>query len=395
MMSGRFMGSRRFPREPASSVMMSDRYNGKLLVSILLLLAGTAWVSCSPESSPTISDSPLFVQRPPYEWPLSHPSSQKLDTVLLDSAIHAMRAEPFVYSFLVVRNDTLVVEEYRNGLSKYNDYEIRSVTKSFISALVGISLDRGLFDSTGQTLLSFFPEYQTAALDPRTSTITLEHLLTMRAGFDYVEGNDYSAIYLPDGDWLKTTIELPLRADPGTQFIYASPVTHLLSGFVTRASGMSTAAFAEAHLFATLEISPRLWDRDPKGIFLGGTGMNFTPRDLARLGSLYLHQGLVDGRRVLSEEWVRRTVEPSNPHNSLWGSLEAVNYGYQWWTNWGGPDSLFFAAGYGGQFVFVLPQAHMIVVTTADVNVSAAQANDQELAIMEIVTRWVLPAVEP
>ena len=216
----------------------------------------------------------------------------------------------------------------------------------------------------------------------------------MRAGFDYVEGNDYSSIYLSHGDWLKTTIELPLRAEPGTQFIYASPVSHLLSGLITKVSGVSTAEFAESYLFAPLEISPRLWDRDPQGIFLGGTGMNFTPRDLARFGVLYLHQGRVGARQVVSEEWVRKTVEPSNPTNVVWGAFDAVNYGYQWWMNSGAPDSLFIAAGYGGQFIIIVPRAQMVIVTTADPNISAALANDHELAIIEIIAQYILPAIQ-
>ena len=369
------------------------RYSPISPLCVALLLLGV-FASCSDESSPTDSDPSPFVQRTPYDWPQSTPAAQNLDTILIASAIQSVKASPFIYSFLIVRNGSLVVEEYRTGFSQFNDFEIRSVTKSFVSALAGIALKQGLLDSVGQRLLSFFPEYRSAGLDARKEDISVEHLLTMRAGFDYVEGSDYSHLYLPNGDWLKTTIDLPLKADPGSQFIYASPVTHLLSGVLTRVSGSSTAAIAEQFLFGPLKISPRLWDRDPQGIYLGGTGMNFTPRDLARFGYLYANQGMVDGTMILPASWIQESLVARNAQDVSWGDFGAVNYGYQWWTNFGVPDSLYMAAGYGGQFLVVIPRAQMVVVTTADPNVSPGKANDQELTVIRILSQQVFRAIQ-
>jgi CubicO group peptidase (beta-lactamase class C family) len=152
---------------------------------------------------------------------------------------------------------------------------------------------------------------------------------------------------------------------------------------------MSTYDFAERYLFTPLKISVRAWLTDPQGVYAGGTGMMFTPRDLARLGQLYLHNGNIDGTQIISRQWIQQTLISRNPSNRTWGDLQSVNYGYLWWNNYDSRDSLFMAAGFAGQFVFVIPAKNMVIVTIGDDNLSTDQASINEGVMIGILNKYL------
>jgi CubicO group peptidase (beta-lactamase class C family) len=153
---------------------------------------------------------------------------------------------------------------------------------------------------------------------------------------------------------------------------------------------MSTYDFAEKVLFQPLKISVRDWLTDPQGIYSGGSSSRFTPRDLARLGQLYLHNGMIDGRQIVSKGWVQQSLISRNQQNLIWGDFTSTNYGYLWWNNYSSTDSVFMAAGFAGQFIFVIPTKNMIIVTTGNDNVTTDQANINEIIIIGIVKRYFL-----
>lgn len=350
------------------------------IIPVLLFL------SCT--QSPVNPDIlPEFVLRPSFNWTSVPPSSAGLDSSAL---VNHLKTKLSVHSLLIVKDSLLVFEYYRGGFFRENDFDIRSASKSFISALVGIALEKGVIDSLRQPVLSFFPEFDTTGIDPRKRLITVEHLLTMRAGFDYTEGADYSHLYTPTANWAHVTLGLPLKFEPGSAFSYATVQTHLLSVILARESGISTYEFAEMHLFEPLGISVRGWYKDPGSYYYGGTGMSFTPRDFARLGYLYLNGGLVEGKRIVGQNWVAQSINARNAASSQWGALDSVNYGYQWWTGRAGADSLYMAAGYAGQFCFVVPGRSMLVVSTAEPNVDTATANEQELFVIDFLVNHLL-----
>jgi CubicO group peptidase (beta-lactamase class C family) len=353
------------------------------------LLAGIFLIfgSCHENpSSPSISSS-SFVHRDAYAWPVSTPAAQGYDTTKISAALEEMRTTSFLWSFLVVHNDSLILEYY-SSYQKENDFDIHSASKSFTSALVGIAIDRGIVKSVQEKILSYFPDFDTAGLDPRKRDWTLEQFLTMRSGLDWDETADHTALYTDKVNWMYTTLGLPLRYSPGEQFVYTTPNVNLLSGILTRSSGMSTYEFAEKFLFTPLRISVRSWAQDPQGVYTGGAGMTFTPRDLARLGQLYLHNGICDGVQVVSRQWVQQTLIARNQINSTWGDFKSVNYGYLWWNNYQAPDSIFMAAGFAGQFVFVVPSKNMVIVTIGNDNYSTAQASENETVIIGIARKY-------
>jgi CubicO group peptidase (beta-lactamase class C family) len=365
----------------------------KFLSILAATIAAAVVAGCTSTDDP--QPQPVeFVVRAPYAWQQSTPLAQGLDSALVNSAVGTFKTNTNCFGLVVIRNGFLVTEYYRTNLTQYSDYDIRSATKSFVSVLVGIAIKNGLIADVDEPVLKFFPAFDTSGIDARKRNLTIEHLLTMRSGLDIGEGGTNSNLYTTTSNWVNVTLSLPMVSSPGTQFRYSSMNTHLLSAILTRATGMSTYQFAESNLLAPLSISLRYWDRDPQGIFFGGTGANFCTRDIARLGYLMLQQGSVDGQQILSSAWVQQSRQPHNFVNSTWSSFDAVNYGYQWWTNDGPTDSLFFAAGFGGQFIFVAPAQNMVIAATAEANVSADVADYQEQFIIEIVATKLLKAVK-
>lgn len=338
-------------------------------------------------SSPVSTTSSTFAYREPYAWPLSTLVAQGMDTARVSAGLQEIKRGSFILSFLVVRNDSLVLEYY-NGFLKDNDFDLHSATKSITSALVGIAIDHGLLRSAQDKILSFFPGFDTANIDPRKRGWTVEHFLTMRSGIDWQEGADHSSIFTNSVNWIYATLGLPLMYAPGESFVYTTPNANVLSAIITHSSGMSTYDFAEQNLFQPLKISVHDWSTDPQGIYAGGSASRYTPRDLARFGQLYLHNGMVDGRQIVSRQWIQQSITTRNQKPFIQADFTSENYGYMWWTNYTGQDSVFFAAGFAGQFIFVDPAKNMVIVTTGDDNVTTDQATVNENAIIHIAKTY-------
>jgi CubicO group peptidase (beta-lactamase class C family) len=359
------------------------------IVSVVLLLVSVLFGCNSNPSSVGPASQPKFTYRDPYSWPTSTPAAQGFNPAGFSAGVAELAKNSFIFSFLIVRNDSLVLEYY-NGFLKDNDFEIHSATKSFTSALVGIAIDQGLIHSTQDKILSYFPDLDTAGLDSRKRDWTIEHFLTMRSGIDWDETADHTALFTNSVNWMYTALKLPLKYAPGERFLYTTPNTNVLSGILTRVSGMSTYQFAEKYLFGPLKISVRDWLTDPQGVYAGGSGSRYTSRDLARFGQLYLKNGQIDGQRIVSGSWIQQTLLPRNQQSLTWGDFTSVNYGYLWWNNYTPQDSVFMAGGFAGQFIFVVPARNMIIVTTANDNISTVQAGINETTIIGIVKKYFL-----
>lgn len=360
-------------------------FSFKLYLAFFLLLLV---LNCEKDLSPIQSLES-------YPWLESSPGEQGFNGELLSEAFDAARQKSFVYSFLVIRNGYLVGEEYFNGFSRSSSCNIRSISKSFISALVGIALQQGYLDSLEQKMLNFFPEYDRSELDPRTRQITVRHLLMMRAGFDN-SIEDYGLNWMQwinSPDWVRYAIRLPIEYDPGTHFAYITAESHLLSAILTKVTGMSTLAFARKHLFDPLQISIVNWERDPKGYYIGGTDMYFTSRDLARFGYLYLNGGEIDGKQIVPPEWVEESLTYWSGGSTVWGAMNHIGYGYQWWLGEVAQEQVIMALGYGGQFILIFPNRQMIVVATSYSELDPDTADDHEREILAIVANYVLPSL--
>jgi CubicO group peptidase (beta-lactamase class C family) len=185
-----------------------------------------------------------------------------------------------------------------------------------------------------------------------------------------------------------------LLYDPGSTFSYNTFQTHLLSAIITKASGKNTLDFANINLLEKTNIECASWDQGPQGYYFGGNNMYFTPRNMARLGDLYMHNGNLNGEQVVPAEWVDESLTNyTNLTGNNWGDLHNVNYGYLWWLGEMKNQDIFLAVGYGGQFVISFPDLNMIVVTTAEWRIGWDTSDQHIGSILSIVADYIMPAV--
>ena len=291
-----------------------------------------------------------------------------------------------LYSFLVIRKSVIVFEQYYQGHDANSLFDVRSVTKSFISTLLGIALRETNILNLDQTILSFFPEYQTGPMDPRKAAITIKDVLTMKSGIAWVEEDEFERLYASD-NWIQYILSRPMADDPGSVFNYNSGASHLLSELIRRATGMDALEFAQQRLFSPLGIQNADWEIDPMGIPFGFAGLSLTARDLAKLGLLYLRQGIWNQTQILTSDYVRASTTAW----SSGGFPEEAQYGYHWWVLPSEVHPAFFAAGYGGQYLWMVPDLDLIVVITAEPWLPVELVQDHNF----LVTDFVIPAVLP
>ncbi len=259
------------------------------------------------------------------------------------------------------------------------------MTKSVLSALMGIAVDQGLIDSLDRKVVEYFPEYFYPTTDSRMAQVTLRDLLTMSAGFLWLEDGPIEAQWQASRNWVEAAINLKFIEPPGTAFTYSSANTQLLSAILTKATGQSLREYAQRNLFTPLGIpaSRWHWGVDEQGYAVGGFAMNLRPRDLARFGYLYLNQGYWDGQQVISPEWIQQST--SAQINTGLG----VKYGYLWWVHPWPDQAAFEAIGYGGQSLYIAPSLDLVVVVTSEVSSGGSGAPDAA----PIITEWIMQAV--
>lgn len=303
-----------------------------------------------------------------------------------------------IHGIVIIKDGYLVFEKYFSGYTwAYNDefqgewvtwnrdmiHNLASVTKSFTSTLIGIAMDRGLMQSVNEHLLAYFPDYE-IQLGGDKGRIKLEHLLTMRAGLEWNEGElPYSD---PNNDLIRLfsvsdpvlyILSKPLIHEPGTVFYYSGGCTNLLGEAIRSASGMRMDDFALEYLFGPLGITNYQWDFINSDFIHASGNLKLRPRDMARLGALFLFEGRWRGNQIVSEEWV--DVATTQRVSFIWGG----GYAYQWWKKTFRVASVnyeaTYAAGWGGQKIYVIPDADMVVVFTGG-NYLTTDPTDEMLA---------------
>ena len=327
-----------------------------------------------------------------YLWPTASPETQGLDSQLFQNAFDIAARKPYFYSILAVRGGKLIAERYFNGQGPENANYIASASKSVLSALIGIALDRGDIPGLGKRMMDYFPEYRFAVSDPVKYTITLRHLLTMRSGLPMDSNDKHWQAWWASPDWMRFCVTLPLAGPPGEKFRYSTSGTHILSGILTKATGMKALEYARLHLCAPLGISIPYWPEDPLGYNRGGWDIHMTPRDMARFGYLYLKKGDVDGVRILSEKWITDSLT-DYCDTWDWGAFNAGRYGYLWWKCEVLGYTVWFAHGHGGQCVFLLPEIDMILITTADAANSFAVGWNNAMEGLNLVTHYLISPI--
>ncbi|HEX9121895.1 MAG TPA: serine hydrolase [Actinomycetota bacterium] len=265
-----------------------------------------------------------------------------------------------MHSLLVIRDGSVVLDAYMYPYDGSIYHDLASVTKSFIATLIGIAATQDKLDLDAP-VLSFFPDREIANRDARKERITVRHLLSMSSGLDCTDWpNEITQQQMRESpDWVQFVLDLEMIDEPGMTFSYCSPGMHLLSAILQQATGMSALEFARANLFAPLGIEDVYWPADPQGVTYGWGDLALQPRDAAKLGFLYLHEGGWDGRQILSRGWVAEATSPQVRTG------RAEDYGYGWWVSLPGQGMRFFRAdGNGGQRILVVPSRDLVIMTT-------------------------------
>jgi CubicO group peptidase (beta-lactamase class C family) len=283
-------------------------------------------------------------------------------------------------------NGERIEERYFNGAGPSDGANLKSASKSVLSALVGIALDQGYLQNVHDTIGQFFPQYLDPEDEPAKQEITIEDLLTMRSGLETTSNRNYGR-WVQSSNWVRHALSRPMADEPGGRMIYSTGNSHVLSALLTESTGMSTLDFARRYLADPLGIRIRSWMRDPQGIYFGGNEMHLTPRAMLEIGELYLNRGRVGDQQVVSESWIRESLEPRT--QSRWSGRE---YGYGWWIRTLAGHRVHYAWGYGGQFIFVVSDLDLVVVATSSASPGRGRRSHL-LAIYDLMEQDLLPAV--
>ncbi|GGG11420.1 serine hydrolase domain-containing protein [Paenibacillus abyssi] len=260
---------------------------------------------------------------------------------------------------VVVRNGALIWKWHDRDIDRLG--AVFSCTKSVLSAIVGIVVDEGLLQ-LDQPISDFFEGF--GANDVNKNKITVRHLLTMTPGFEWPEFDKPYFNMRKTKDWIGFITKQPLAHEPGEVYTYNSGCSHLLSSIVTKLTGKSAFQFGQERLFDKLGFHKVKWNH-ASGISEGGAGMHMMARDLAKLGQLYLQQGKWNEEQLISKNWIRESTEAANKGLSNYKPPIYGNYGYHWWNStaeYNGWTDFYFALGYGGQYLFVIPEFQLVVV---------------------------------
>ena len=315
-------------------------------------------------------------------------SAPSLDTTLLAAGYARAAQLPRLRSLLVAREGVLVRERYFNGATAARRANIKSASKSVLSAVVGIAIHNGHLEGVDQTIGEFFPRELAQSADPRKRAITIEDLLTMRTGLETTSFYNYGR-WVTSRHWVQHILAKPIVAERGRRgpMIYSTGSTHLLSAILTKASGMSTRAYANRYLARPLGIALPAWPRDPQGIYFGGNDMYLTPRAMLAFGNLYLRGGrTADGRQVVPKAWIDSSFVVRT--HSGWSGND---YGYGWWIRDAAGHRVYYAWGYGGQFIFIVPSLGLTVVATSDAE-ARSREHDHLAAVYDLLERYIVPA---
>jgi CubicO group peptidase (beta-lactamase class C family) len=242
-------------------------------------------------------------------------------------------------------------------------------------------------EGTSQTIGDFFDEYFAENPDSIKENITIGNLLTMQSGLETTSFRNYGRWVL-SSNWVNFALDMPLSDEPGGEMLYSTGTSHLLSVILTKASGMSTRAFANRYLFEPMDIQVGGWDRDPQGYYMGGNNMALSPEALLKIGTMVMNVGTYDDKQIVSKEWILDSVRVYTRSR-----YNPYNYGYMWWRKPAGDYQLFFAWGNGGQYILILPELEAVVSVTSDLGRSNGSRRYQD-RFFDYVENTLVPYIE-
>jgi CubicO group peptidase (beta-lactamase class C family) len=342
----------------------------KLLINIFLSLLLITGFSCKKEASKPDD--------------LSH----KLDGIFFDAGLNSN-----LRCLIIYKTDHIIREKYFHPGDSLAPHDVRSVTKSVMATLIGIAIDKGIIISENQKIGDYLRNY-IISIDSTKANIKIGNLLSMTSGLagdELTDQGEYN-IWISAADQLSYTLNKPMINTPGAYFNYNNGTAHLTSAILSQASGMTTIEYANQNLFKPLGIDTPPWEVVKRALNNGASGLSLTPSDMLKIGKLYLNNGVFDGTQIVSKEWITKaTTFKISTHN-----IEPFGpeYGYFWWIGIKNNHKYFFANGYGGQFIVVVPDIELVVVATNNWSgVGFTTANQQWYSTLSLIIERIIPVM--
>lgn len=285
-----------------------------------------------------------------------------------------------VNSILISQNNKLLIEKYFNGYNETKKQWIASAAKSFTAILAGIAIDKGFMPDADQNLSPLYEKYQPIEnMDERKKSVSLKHMLTMTAGFDcghisdYKNHCGYKMNFYPDP--IKYLLDLPMRHEPGEFFLYSDALPTLVHYLIIVTSNKSFERFQKKYLYKPLGIEAT-------------SDNTMTPRSMLKIGLLYLNGGMWNDKQIVSKEWVKE----STARHILVDDEKDIGYGYYWWNHSFQIGHMkydsYYAAGNGGQYIFVIPSLEAVIVFTGE-NFGDPTAGPK---VFDMMYNYIMPA---
>ncbi|AXO99043.1 serine hydrolase [Bacillus anthracis] len=309
-------------------------------------------------------------------------TAEKLDRIIKEEYKN-------INGMLVVQKGNIIFEKYYNDYGPNDTFHVASVTKTIISALIGICIDKGYIKSVDQRVIEFFPEYNC-----NSPEITVRHLLTMTAPYPFVDWQEPLEELCTQQDWIQYTLDRIGKGGNIGAFKYSSAGAHVLSAIITSVTGKSAREFANEQLFQPLGMREipnynmkafgfddlfgkdvKGWVHDPNGISTGGWGLTLTVKDMAKFGQMYLNEGIHNGKQILSKSWIKESTE-----------MNTNQYGYLWWLREEDGIFSYCAMGDGGNMICCIPEKELVVVIASE---AMPNARDR----WELIVKYILPCI--
>lgn len=272
----------------------------------------------------------------------------------------AARALGSLHALVILQDGQVALAEAFRGAGLDRPANVKSVSKSLVALLAGVAIDRGVVPDVTAPLGAVAPALIPRGADPRVAAITVEDLVTLRAGLQRTSGANYGP-WVSSRNWVANALLRPFEAEPGGRMLYSTGSTHVLGAVLAQASGQTLLRLARDWLGAPLGIEIPAWTRDPQGFYLGGNEMVLSPMAMARVGEMLRQGGIWQGQRVVSADWIAASLTPvtASPFSGL-------GYGYGWFVGQAGGTRVALARGYGGQIIAVMPDRRLTVAITSD-----------------------------
>ncbi|WJQ79066.1 serine hydrolase domain-containing protein [Brevibacillus brevis] len=312
---------------------------------------------------------------PTTEWQAGDPARLNIDAeklAELDLIVKASYSN--INGIVVVRNGYLVYESYYHGYGPKDRHHVASVTKSILSALIGIAIEERFIKNVDQKVLDFFPDYAPDHTETQKQVITIRHLLTMTAPYPFEDWHEPLDKMCMQSDWVTYSLDMLGQKGKIGAFKYSTAGAHLLSAILTRSTGKSAREFANEHLFKPIGIEEipdyemkafgfedlfgkdvRGWVKDPDNNSTGGWGLTLTPCDMARIGLLYLNRGCWDHHQIIPVDWIDESTAMNHNH-----------YGYLWWLREEDGVFSYAALGDGGNVICCIPEKNLVVAIASE-----------------------------